>query len=294
MPKEVGRLFEQAKDYLAELKSVNGSWLETKKNFFDFAKLLNQVLKNLDLLFLGRQLAYHLVATADLPRAFGLPQEAMAVLSELVSKIAKQAGFGSQLEIHLQGVKLREGPAIQVRFHYGNGEKISEEERQKVVGEIYGLGKKDGAKSAIIAAKAILKKVGGQLWLEFPNEAAIAYVFNWPAFDTAQGPAASNYGTYRYDIWLTDFPKIRQRFGIVRSKKIVSQVADFARTLVRHPVDMVIGFPERGMITVIYESQEGAASTVAARLSHRLKSEAFRLGKKNVTPQYRYQLSYLT
>lgn len=274
---------------------------------FEFIKLLNQCLKNLDLLFLGRQLSYHLVSTADLPKAFGLSQEAMAVLTELISKIVKQSRFGSRLQIHLREVNLREGPAIQARFHYGSGEggeKISDEERQKAVGEIYGVGEKApagrgltaGTKSTILAAKAILKKVGGQLWLEFPDESTIAYVFNWPAYDTAGARArmaAAGYGTFRCDIWLTDLPKIRQRFGIVRSKKFVLQVADFVRTLVRHPVDMVIPFPERGMITAIYESQEGAASTVAGRLSQRLKNEAFRLGKKNVRPQYRYQLSCL-
>lgn len=271
----------------------------TRASFFELIKLLNQCLKNLDLLFLGRQLTYHLVTTADLPKAFGLSQEAMSVLTELVSKIVKQSRFGAKLEIHLRGVKLREGPAIQVRFHTGSGEKISDEERQKVVGEIYGAeaapagrGLTTGTQSAILAAKAILKKVGGQLWLEFPDEATIAYIFNWPAFDTTRG-APAHYGTFRCDIWLTDFPKIRQRFGIVRSKKIVLQVADFVRTLVRHPVDMVIPFPDRGMISTIYESQDGAANTVAGRLSQRLKNEAFRMGKKNVRPQYRYQLSHL-
>lgn len=293
LPKEVGELFEQAEDCLKDLKTTDVKPKDSKSGTFDFVAITNAVLKEQDLLFLGRQLSYHVVTTSDLPKAHGSQEEAHAVLSQLLSKSAKHAGFGSKLAIYLKGVKLREGPAIQVSFLY-EGKQSEEEKRHEVVEQIYGNGASGEFAGGLSYIRSILKRVGGQLWLEFPKENQTAFIFNWPSFDTQSGGAQTNYGTYRYDVWLSDYPKIRQRFGIVRSRKLVSQVEEFVRSLVRYPVDMVIALPAKGMITTIYESQEGAASSVATRISQRLKKESFRLGKKNVTPLFRYQLSYLS
>lgn len=293
---EIRSLFKEAQENLKILrKETNGLAKRPKggNNFFDFVSLIHPLIKNQDLVFLSRQLSYHIITTDDLPEAFGSGEEAVAVLTELLLAISKQASFGSQLEISLKGMKLREGPAIQVRFDY-RGKNITEEQRQKVIEEIYGLtlgGKLQ--KKGIAYAKMLLRRVRGQFWLEFPKENQMAIAFYWPAFDTTIAKLPSVYGTYQCNILLTDYTKIRQRFGIVRARKLVAQIETLIRSLVRVPIDMVIAFPEKGMITTIYESQEGAAATVANRISNRLKKEAFRLGKKNVTPKFHYHLSYL-
>lgn len=292
LPREVGEIFEEAEDYLKSLKTSDGKAREAKKNTFDFVGIVNEVLKAHDLLFLGRQLSYHVVTTSDLPKAFGAAEEAHAVLNELLSQSARHAGFGSKLEIELKGVKLREGPVIQISFLY-EGKQAEEEARQRVVEQIYGDGANAALSGGLSAVRSLLKRAGGQLWLEFPKENQTAFLFNWPTFDFQAGGLQTRYGTCRYDIWLSDYSKIRQRFGITRARKLVQQIEEFVRSLIRHPVDMVISFPARGMITAIYESQEGAASTVATRISQRLKKEAFRLGRKNVTPVFRYRLSHL-
>ena len=78
-----------------------------------------------------------------------------------------------------------------------------------------------------------------------------------------------------------------------RATKLIILIENFVKSLVRYPIDMVVSFPEQGMISAIYESQEGVASSVATRISGRLKKEGFRLGKKSVTPHFRYQLTFL-
>ncbi|OGQ44871.1 MAG: hypothetical protein A3H42_02650 [Deltaproteobacteria bacterium RIFCSPLOWO2_02_FULL_46_8] len=289
--KETQHLFIQAQKCLEDLQKPQKT-KSKKDHFFDFLETLHQVLKTHDLLFLSRHLIYHVVTTADLAKAFGSKEEATAILTELVVASAKRAHFDSKLEIQIKEVRLREGPAIQARFIYAV-DSLDEAERQKIL-EHFFQGTGDGEETSDLAfCRQALRRAGGQLWLEFPKSTHVAFTFHWPAFDTSSSKLEKNYGTYKYDITLADFTKIRQRFGIVRAKKLVQLVEGFVKGLVRHPVDMVMAFPAQGVVTAIYESQEGAASSVSTRISQRLKKETFRLGSKNVTPHFRYQLSFL-
>lgn len=289
--KDIQRVFTQAQKSLQELKKTRKSKTQ-KDSFFDFLETIRQILKTHDLLFLSRHLIYHVVTTADLPKVYGSGEEAAAVLTELLVASAKRARFNSKLEIQIKGVKLREGPAIQTRFMYEVGA-LDEAERQKILEQFF-KGTEDGEEvNDLTFCRAALRKAGGQLWLEFPKSTHVSLTFHWPAYDTSGAKVAKDYGTYKYDISITDFAKIRQRFGVSRAKKLVNLVEGFVKNLVRHPIDMVISLPEQGMVTALYESQEGAASSVATRISHRLGKETFRLGTKNVSPHFRYQLSFL-
>ncbi len=309
LTKEVAHLFRDAEISLEALKkTARVSSKGSKGRNFDFVKLLQQVLKTHDILFLNRHLSYHVLARADLPLAYGSEEEALAVLSALLSASAKHSSFGSKLEIDVQSINLREGAAIQTRLSY-EGEALSDLDRQRLLEAIYGLPEKGGGALSGIAdsgiagsdnvgsdiadAKNILRHAGGQFWLEFPKETQVALIFNWPTFEKPKGAALPKYGTYKYDIWVADFGKIRQSYGIDKAKKLVMQIENFARSLVRHPIDIVIAFPEKGMLTAIYESQEGSASSVATRLSQRLSKESFRIGRRSVIPKFRYQMTYL-
>lgn len=280
--KEIEKLFSHIEKALTGLKARR---LRSPKAF-SFVSLVQQVLKLHDILFLNRHLSYHVVAPSDLPPAAGNPEEAMTVLSELLETTARQAAFGSRLEIHLQ----RADGAIQIHLAY-EGKAMTDLDRRRFIEEIYGTVQKEGSLSGIATAKDILRHVGGQFWLAFPSETGVTLTFNWPAEGAAR--KASAFATYKYDIWLTDFRKIRQSFGIPKSGRLVAQVEKAVRSLVRHPMDIVIGFPNQGMVTTIYESQEGAGSSVAGRISSRLRTESFRVGTKKIKPKFRYQLSEL-
>lgn len=294
LSKEASHLFEEIKLSLRELKKKKGvSAKSPEKKNFDFIKLMSQLLKTHDILFLNRHLSYHVLAKADLPRAYGSEEEAMAVLSELLSVTARHSSFGSKLEISIQAANLREGPAVQTRFSY-EGDPLSDLDRQKLLENLYGLpGEGGGETSGIADTRNILRHVGGQFWIEFPKETCVALTFNWPAFEKQKTSALPKYGTYKYDIWLTDYLKLRQRFGIPKTEKLMTQVESFAKSLVRDPIDIVVSFLDQGMMTVIYEAQEGSAQSVATRLSQRLAREPFRIGKSNLVPKFRYQLTFL-
>ncbi|MDO8527290.1 MAG: hypothetical protein Q7T03_06365 [Deltaproteobacteria bacterium] len=292
--KEVAHIFEEAHTTLKEIKrSVANRKPSSKKNEFDFVQIVNQLLKTHDLLFLSRQLTYHVVTTADLPKAFGSENEALSILTELFSITTKRSNFGSRLQIEIRTAQLRAGSGIEVKL-ICEVKSLSENDRQQLLEQFYGKNADKKAEASGIAyAKESLRKVGGQLWFQFTDETHIAMTFNWPAFDFSKVKPASPVAAYKLDICITDYIKIRQRFGIVRGKKLIGMVENFVKSMVRYPIDMVIAFPTQGMITAIYESQDGSASSVSNRISQRLKKEAFRVGQVNVTPKFRYQLSTL-
>ncbi|MDP2599136.1 MAG: hypothetical protein Q8P84_00170 [Deltaproteobacteria bacterium] len=298
LPQEVEKIFHAAKKTIDGLKRDLAKKTKTKravsggKNSFDFVASIHEVLKAHDLLFLSRQLTYHVVTMSDLPQAFGSKEEALSILTELLAISTKQALFGSKLEIQVKQLNLKEGAFVETRFVYG-GKPLTDLDRQQMLETFYGAAETGGDSAGLAVVRSTLRSLGGQLWIEFPKEDVVALTFYWPAFDISKSGRAPNTGTYKYDITLVDYAKIRQRFGVERSKKLVGLLEQFVKSLVRYPVDMVISFSEKGIISAIYESQEGAASSVATRISQRLKKESFRLGSKRVTPSFRYQLTFL-
>lgn len=291
--KEVSRLFDELHQLLKSLKNLKAAKkTAVSKNAFHFVKVIQEVLKALDILFLNRRLSYHVVATTDLPLAYGSEKEALTVLTELLSTTARHTSPGSKLEIGIQNSHLREGVAIQTKLEF-EGKRLTDLDRQRLLEELYANPKEETESEGMAYAKTILRHVGGGFWLEFPSETRVALTFHWPASARPRVPMPSSFGAYKYDIWLIDYGKIRKRFGIPKSEKLVRQIEEFTRSLVRHPTDIVVSFPAQGMVTAIYESQEGAASSVTARISQRLSKEPFKIGKKSIVPKFRYQLTFL-
>lgn len=293
LAKEAVRLFEQIGQSIVTLKKELGPSRNGTQPSFDFVPLVQRVLKVHDILFLNRRLSYHVVSTIDLPQAFGSEEEATVVLTELVATAVRHTGFGSRLEIKIQGAQLREGGAIQTKLAF-EGKVFSDLDRRRLLEEIYGHAEGGMETSPMTFAKMVLRRSGGQFWLEFPKETTMALTLNWPAYPVFPKKEGTHFGTCKYDIRLLGFGRIRQRFGIPKANRLVTQVEGLIRSLVRHPMDIVIAFPSQGMVTTIYESQEGSTASVATRISQRLKNESFRIGKRNILPKFRYQLAFLT
>lgn len=290
--KTVTRLFGEANASLKEArKLLNGRSTAKEEGYFDFVAVLNDALKRQDVLFLSRQMTYHLVTTSNLPKAFGASGECLSVIIELMSAASKLARFGSQLEIRIEGVKMREGPVLQVHFRYKTPEPIDDNDRQRVLNTLFGpAGEKEGG---IPFARTRLKRIGGGFWAEFSAEDHLVFTFYWPAFHAARQKTTVAYGMYRYDIGIEEFSRVRQRFGVTRSKKLIQMIEELIRSQVRYPIDMVVAFPEKGEVSAIYETRQGVAGTVSSRISERLKNEVFRIGRHIVRPQFKYKLTYI-
>jgi len=134
----------------------------------------------------------------------------------------------------------------------------------------------------------------GQLWIDFAKPHRPLYRLALPSSERASPEEKSAYQTFKYDISISNYSDVRKRFGMRKSRSLLAQIEHSVRALVRYPIDMVMSLGERGMVTAIYETQRGAAQSVASRISQRLGSEHFKIGKKPVSIAFSYRLSPLS
>lgn len=306
LSRDSGLLFNQLEKVLRGERKGSSSKKPEAYNFFDLLPLLQRVFSSHDLLFLRRQLTHQLSIPEKLPRLFGSGEEIYSVLMELVSSIAKFAARKTEIEIKITTLQLRFGPAVEIQLANVGSVPFSESERQQLLEQFYAPQRNrqtakgtsmpqvfGEAGGGIAYCREILKRCQGRLWFEVAKEGSVAVTLVLPAYDTTRTPSMSANVAYRYDIQVDDFAKVRQRFGVDRAQKLIGQVEHLVRTLVRFPVDFVLAFPEQGLASVIYESQEGAAQTVSTRISQRLQKETFRVGHKLTNLDFKYSLSKL-
>jgi hypothetical protein len=146
--------------------------------------------------------------------------------------------------------------------------------------------------SPILACREALVKEGGQLFVEVPEPTQTVFRILMPTIE-ATNAAIGDHKIFKYDIAIKNIANVRKRFGIKKSESLVSQIEGFVRSLVRHPIDIVTAAHDKGTITAIYEIEKGAAQSVASRISARLGSEKFQIGKKAVDLNFSYNLSAL-
>lgn len=296
IPQDIQSIFKEMEATLKDLEGASALHEPTarlQRHFFPTMDLLRRVLATEDFLFLSRQITYHLIASSEIPDVFGAEDEILIGLTNLTVAISKILPRGASLEIKLEGVSMREGPGVAIRWSI---EEIglTDTQREQLLTRFYAShGADEETEGNFSAAREVFRKIHGQLWLEFPSQKLVFHCL-LPAFDVTRLPKVSAAVTYKCDVKLTDYPRIRQRFGIRRAQGLVTQIEILIKSLVRHPVDLVISFPAQGLVTTIYEAGEGASPSVVPRISQRLSKAVFRIGKKIVAPKFQYRLATLT
>lgn len=240
-----------------------------------------------DFLFLSRQLTYHIAAHADLNDVKGNGAQIEAVLSEIIGHIVRRVPRGGRIDIEVKEACLRREPAVEVVFRFVD-EKLGDTTRAAYIDGLF------GAKSAspVLACKEAILKEGGQLTVDLPEPKRPLFRIALRTVASVQVPTADHV-IFKYDISIRNMASVRKRFGIKKSESLVAQIEEFVRSLVRHPVDIVTAARDKGVITAIYETQKGAANSVASRISARLGSEKFLIGKLTVDLNFHYHLSAL-
>ena len=235
-----------------------------------------------DFLFLSRQITYHISASADLKRVAGDEGQIEAVVSELLGHIARRAPYGGRIDIQIKESTLRQNPAVEVMFRSAD-EKAQDKETFL----------KNLSQTTVEACKGVLTKEGGLLSADLPELAHPSFKIllkTTAAADLQPG----DHEVFKYDISIKNIANVRKRFGIKKSESLVAQIEEFVKSLVRHPIDIVTAMRDKGIVTAIYETQKGAAQSVAGRISSRLGSEKFRIGKMEVDLAFGYRLSALS
>lgn len=279
---------------IVPVKSDTG-WPFTRPNTtkFDCLDLIRRILMAHDMLFLSRQITYHISASADLPAIWGDRDRISQSFSRLIEHQVKRADRGSRIDITITPFALRGSPGAKISFesndHHGESfidQKYLDSLLEGKTDEMSGISIYD-CRQAIVAQK-------GQMWVDMPKPHRPLYNVVLPASEEAAQRPSVEQQTFKYDISIINYSNVRKRFGIKKSASLVSQIEHYIKSLVRYPIDMVMSVSDKGVITTIYETQKGAAESVASRISQRLGKEDFRIGKRPVELAFKYELSKLT
>jgi hypothetical protein len=275
-------------------KPEEASWppVENVDRHFDIMGLIRHVLSSHDMLFLSRQVTYHISASADIPKVWAEREHVSEVFSKLIGHMARRASRSSKIGIEIKGVSLHSGPGVEIKCT-GTDRLLDEKAGRDFISAIFHGEDAEGDSKTIAECRSLVLNQRGQLWVDILKPHQPAYNVVLPANEQAAGPHPTEHRTYKYDISITNYANVRKRFGIRKSLSLVEQIEHYIKSLVRYPIDMVMAIGEKGMITTIYETQQGTAESVASRISQRLGREEFRIGKRSVDLMFRYDLSLL-
>ena len=265
---------------------------ESGPRYFDALDLVRRVLMAHDLLFLSRQVTYHIAASSELPQAWADADQVQYAFSQIIEHLVRRAARASRISIALAPFALRSGPGVEISFA-GVDRNLAETDRNAFLTELF-QGEADAVSGvALTDCRQVVVRQRGQLWVDFPKPNRPVYHLVLPVSQEAAAAVPSAQQTFKYDIAISNYADVRKRFGLRKSQSLVAQIEHYVRSLVRYPIDVVMALSDKGVITTIYETQRGTAQSVASRISQRLGGETFRIGKKPVDIAFSYHLSPL-
>lgn len=242
------------------------------------------------MLFLSRQISYHVAAASELPDAWADQERVRKSLSQLVEHIVKRSPRRGKIAISLVPHSLRSEPGIEISIL---GADIHTEgvDTNTFMATLFSAEADTHSGITLSSLREEIIELRGRLWVDMPKPGAPVYHLLLPTTKGSTDPRAATHHTFRYDIRIENYASVRKRFGIRKSFSLVAQIEHYVKSLVRYPIDMVISSGEKGTITTIYETQGGPAESVASRISQRLARETFHIGKKPVEIVFSYALS---
>ncbi len=290
--KDVARLFSAVRKATGQepLPAATREAPPSAAQSVDLLEMLRRTLSSHDLLFLRRRITYHIAASAALPRVFVDADRVQTATASLLEYMATRAPRGSRIGVKLNEIALRSGKGVEVVFA-GTDNTLSTIDKTAFLQRMYEAESSEGV--VLITCRELVASQGGQMWADLPRPKQPIFHMILPSSPEAVKLATRPQRMFKYDIAISNYANVRKRFGIKKSLSLVGEIEMYVRALVRHPIDIVTAVREKGVITTIYESPTGAAQSVASRISQRLGSEEFRIGKKPVDLVFRYNLSQL-
>jgi len=265
---------------------------EDRRSFFDPLDLVRKVLIDSDMLFLSRQIAYHMAAASNLPKVFADPEQVRFVLSKLIEHVVKKSARRSSVAMEISTHSLRREPGVEIRMQ-GTDRLTESKDASTLMAALYSPIPDEQSGVALARLRETLLRMNGRMWVDLPKPSRPLYHMVLPASEQAAEKQTADNQTFKYDIHIMNFANVRKRFGIRKSASLVEQIERYVRSIVRYPMDMVMSLPDKGVVTTIYETQGGAAESLASRISQRLGKEGFRIGRRPVELTFSYKLSAL-
>lgn len=287
-----GQSGDIAKETSGKKKGATSPPYGESAKFIDPLDLIKRVLRSQDMLFLNRQVTYHISATADLPEAWADKDQVRLVLSKLIEHVVKRSPRRSSISIGLKEFALRSGPGVEFKI-IATDRFLEDMDASAFMANLFSLDVDIDTGISLTECREAILRQSGRFWVDLPKASQPVYHIIMPTSERAADIARAEHYTFKYDILISNFAAVRKRFGIRKSQFLVEQIEHYVRSLVRYPMDMVMSVSEEGIISTIYETEGGVAESVASRISHRLGKEVFRIGKKPVELNFQYHLSSL-
>ncbi|PIR25169.1 MAG: hypothetical protein COX62_06775 [Deltaproteobacteria bacterium CG_4_10_14_0_2_um_filter_43_8] len=289
----VSRLSSQQREASSSLISYLRTSLKThpaqeQKTYFSALDVLRDVLKSNDHLFLKRQQHYHLAATTDLPAVYANITNVRLAIDRLIAFISSRVRIGGKIEVGIAAGNVNRTPGVEVMIA-GRDPKLKSIDEAEYMRRIYSSDAKEAEGSVLLACRQLLAKEVGRLWCDVGEKRMVEHRLFLPEAPSAS-PFDHNQKTYRYDIKVRNYAYIRKCFGIKKAEYLILHIEELVRSLVRHPIDVVLSNKDEGLITAIYESAGDGAESVASRISRRLANDHFTIGKKKVDVSFSYAL----
>ena len=255
-------------------------------------ELIRRVLMAHDMLFLSRQLVYHVAAAEGVPHAFADPDQIRLVFTMLLEHLARRAPRGGRIAIKLTPALLHSLPAVEVQLS-AIDRHLEQMDTRALLGKLFEQAADPESGVSLFECREVVARQHGRLWVNLPKRDQPSFHIVLPASEEAARLRSAEHQSFKYDITIANFSMVRKRFGIRKSQSLVDQIEHYVRSLVRHPMDMVMAASDKGIITTIYETQRGTAESMASRISQRLAKEVFRIGRRPVELSFHYHLSPL-
>jgi len=269
-------------------KSRNSKILKLAFEYVDPLSMVKSILTTKDMLFLSRQITYHVSASSNLPKIWCKQDVAYRIISDIIDHIVKRSNRSGKIKISIQPFKMRNGTGVEISF-----EALDIKGKKKTfVDELLSGDINPDTGISLYQCRKEISDTSGRMWAEMLRGKPSCHIL-FPSNESLVSDQTHENQTFKYDISIANYANVRKRFGIKKSASLILQIEHYIKALVRYPMDMVMAADDKGIITTIYETQNGAANSVASRISHRLGSEDFKIGKKGVDLQFKYQLSPL-
>ncbi len=254
--------------------------------------LIRRVLRSQDMLFLSRQITYHISSAEDLPTTWADKDQVRLVLSKLIEHVVKRSPRRSSISIGLRQFVLRSGRGVEFKIT-ATDRFLDKMDASEFMANLFSFEIDTDSGISLTECREAILRQNGRFWVDLPKADQPVYHIILPSSEQAADVARVEHYTFKYDILISNFAAVRKRFGIRKSQCLVEQIEHYVRSLVRYPMDMVMSVSEEGIITTIYETEGVVAESVASRISQRLGKEVFRIGKKPVELSFQYHLSAL-
>lgn len=270
-------------------KKHRATTLPRGQGLFNLLRLLSEVLRGLDSLFLRRRQTYYVAASAALPDLAADETSLSRSLTHLIGFAAGRAPLGGRLEIAVTEARLGGRAGVELCL-VTNDDGLRGVDRDAFFRELY-FEHEAGAPPSLASIRQQVTGEGGQFWCASGKGQVMEYHLFLPVA-TREQQASPSQQTYRYKIIITNFPRLRKAYGIQKCTALVNQVGEAVRALIRQPLDVVLIDRDQGLITALYETVPGSAESVAGRISRRLATEIFRMGRRPVEVHFRYHLEF--